>query len=107
MKDGTTPAAYKVEFAVDLESDLIVSATMHPGNAADTATVIDTAIHAAVNLDGAGCEGDVEAVMPCPILDATRRIESMPPWAMIARPSEPLGGRGETSSEPVPTHRFC
>ena len=39
---------------MDLESDLIVSATAHPGDAADTATAIDTAIDAAVNLEEAG-----------------------------------------------------
>ena len=63
MKNGTTRLAYKAEHAVDLESDLIVSATVHPGNAADTATVIDTAIDAAVNLGEAGCENEVEAIV--------------------------------------------
>jgi len=63
MKNGTTRLAYKAEHAVDLESDLIVSATVHPGNAADTATVIDTAIDAAVNLEEAGCENEVEAIV--------------------------------------------
>jgi IS5 family transposase len=63
MKNGTTRMAYKAEHAVDLESDLIVSATVHPGNAADTATVIDTAIDAAVNLEEAGCESDVKAIV--------------------------------------------
>ena len=63
MKNGTTRMAYKAEHAVDLESDLIVSATVHPGNAADTATVIDTAIDAAVNLEEAGCENEVEAIV--------------------------------------------
>ena len=48
MKNGTTRMAYKAEHAVDLESDLIGSATVHPGNAADTATVIDTAIDASM-----------------------------------------------------------
>lgn len=63
MKNGATRMAYKAEHAVDLESDLIVSATVHPGNAADTATVIDTAIDAAVNLEEAGCENEVEAIV--------------------------------------------
>ena len=63
MKNGTTRLAYKAEHAVDLESDLIVSATVHPGNAADTATVIDTAIDAAVNLEAADCENEVEAIV--------------------------------------------
>jgi transposase len=63
MKNGATRMAYKAEHAVDLESDLIVSATVHPGNAADTATVIDAVIDAAVNLEEAGCENEVEAIV--------------------------------------------
>ena len=63
MKNGTTRMAYKAEHAVDLDSDLIVSATVHPGTAADTATVIDTAIDAAVNLEKAGCENEVKAIV--------------------------------------------
>lgn len=63
MKDGTTRMAYKVEHAVDLDSDIVVSATVHPGNAPDTATVIDTAIDAAVNAEQAGAEQDVQAIV--------------------------------------------
>lgn len=63
MKNGTTRLAYKAEHAVDLESDLIVSATVHPGNAADTATVIDTAIDAAVNVEAADSEYEVKAIV--------------------------------------------
>jgi transposase len=46
-----------------LESDLTVSTTLHPGNAADAATVIDTAIDAAVNLEKACCENAVELIV--------------------------------------------
>jgi len=63
MKNGTTRMAYKAEHAVDLDSDLIVSATVHPGNAADTATVVDTAVDAAANLAEAGCENEVQAII--------------------------------------------
>jgi IS5 family transposase len=63
MKNGTTRLAYKAEHAVDLDSDLIVSATIHAGTAADTATVIDTAIDAAVNLEEAGCDSEAQAIV--------------------------------------------
>ncbi len=71
MKNGTTRMAYNAEHAVDLESDLIVSAPVHPGNAADTATVIDTAIDAAVNLEEA---------------DARTRLRRSSPTRAITRP---------------------
>ena len=45
-KDETTRMAYKAEHAVDLDSDIVVAATVHPGNAPDTQTIIDTAIDA-------------------------------------------------------------
>ena len=63
MKNGTTRLAYKPEHAVDLDSDPIVSATVHKGVVADTETVIDTALDAAVNLDDAGIENDVQTIV--------------------------------------------
>lgn len=63
MKDGTTQLAYKAEHAVDLDSDIVVSVTVHPGTAADTDTVIDTAIDAAVNLERVGGEREVEEIV--------------------------------------------
>jgi len=48
-----------------------------------------------------------EVATPCPRSAATQRAERLPHWAMTTRPSEPLGGRGDASSEPVPTRRFC
>jgi len=44
------PGPVPLEHAVDLDTDILVAATIHPGTAADTATVIVTAIDAAVNL---------------------------------------------------------
>jgi hypothetical protein len=63
MKDGTTRMAYKAEHAVDLDTDIVVAATVHPGNAPDTQTIIDTAIDAAVNAEQAGVENDLQAIV--------------------------------------------
>jgi hypothetical protein len=63
MKDGTTRLAYKAEHAVDLDTDIVVAATVHPGNAPDTQTIIDTAIDAAVNAEQAGVENDLQAIV--------------------------------------------
>jgi hypothetical protein len=62
MKDGTTRMAYKVEHAVDLDTDIVVSTTVHTGTAPDTATIIDTAIGAAVNAEQAGADSETEAI---------------------------------------------
>lgn len=42
---------------------LSLAATVHPGTAADTATVINTAIDAAVNLDQSDCENTINALV--------------------------------------------
>lgn len=50
MKDGRTHLAYKAEHAVDLESNLIVSATIQPGSRGDTESVATTLTEAQVML---------------------------------------------------------
>jgi transposase len=55
--------AYKAEHAVDLDTDIVVAASVHPGNAPDTQTIIDTAIVAAVNAEQAGAENDLQAIV--------------------------------------------
>ncbi len=54
---------YKAEHAVDLETAIIVAVNVQPGNAPDTAMVIDTAIDAAVNAEQAGAKKDVKAIV--------------------------------------------
>ena len=63
MKDGTTRMAYKAEHAVDLDTDIVVSATVHTGVTPDTATIIDTAIDAAVNAEQAGADKEIQAIV--------------------------------------------
>ena len=63
MKDGRTRLAYKAEHAVDLDSGLVVAAAIHPADAGDPATLVDSVLRAQVNLVRAGSEEDVnEAV---------------------------------------------
>jgi hypothetical protein len=63
MKDGTTRMTSKVEHAVDLDTDIVVSTTVHTGTAPDTATIIDTAIDAAASAEQAGLDNEVEAIV--------------------------------------------
>jgi transposase len=48
LKDGRTALAFKAENAVDMETGAIVAVTTHGGAAADTATIQETVIEAAV-----------------------------------------------------------
>jgi transposase len=48
LKDGRTALAFKAENAVDMETGAIVAVTTHGGAAADTATITETVMDAAV-----------------------------------------------------------
>lgn len=62
MKDGRTHLAYKAEHVVDLDSDLLLAAEIHLGDAGDTQTLFDSVLEAQVNLEQAGSEACIEEV---------------------------------------------
>jgi transposase len=53
MKDGTTHLAYKAEHVVDLDSEFVLAATVHGGDAGDSQTMVDSVLEAQGNLDAA------------------------------------------------------
>src|SRR5579863_4381674 len=63
MKDGTTHLAYKPEHAVDLDTGVVVAASIHPADEGDTTTLAPTLEAAARNLDAVGLAPSEEA--PC------------------------------------------
>jgi transposase len=60
MKDGTTHLAYKAEHTVDLDSEFVLAAALHPADQADPATLVDSILQAQVNLALAGSEQEIE-----------------------------------------------
>ena len=54
MKDGTTHLAYKAEHVVDVKTDLVLGVTVHPGDAPDTATLVDSVLEAQGHIRAAG-----------------------------------------------------
>jgi len=60
MKDGTTHLAYKAEHVVDLDSDLVLAAEIHPATASDSATLVDSLMAARLNLRAAGSQSVIE-----------------------------------------------
>jgi transposase len=60
MKDGRTHLAYKAEHAVDLDSEVIVAAAIHPADRSDAQTLPDTLVRAQTNLLMSGSEERVE-----------------------------------------------
>jgi transposase len=54
MKDGTTHLAYKAEHVVDLASDVVLEATVHPANHGDAETLCDSVLEAQANAQALG-----------------------------------------------------
>ena len=63
MKDGRTHLAYKAEHAIDLESEILVSASVHPADRGDTKTLPDSLVRAQANLEQAQTGIAIEEVV--------------------------------------------
>ena len=62
MKDGRTHLGYKVEHVVDLESEIILSATVHQGTENDAQTLLPSVVNAQCNLVLAGSAEEIAEV---------------------------------------------
>ncbi|HLJ97954.1 MAG TPA: transposase [Gemmataceae bacterium] len=60
MKDGTTHLAYKAEHVVDLDSEFVLAAAVHPADASDPSTLMGSVLEAQANLVLAGSEQEIE-----------------------------------------------
>ncbi|MCJ7620445.1 MAG: transposase, partial [Anaerolineae bacterium] len=56
MKDGTTHLAYKAEHVVDLDTEIILAATIQPGDRGDTDSLPESLVTAQMNLMAVGSE---------------------------------------------------
>jgi transposase len=75
MKDGTTHLAYKAEHVVDLKSELVLAAEIHPADHADTATLADSLAAAQIHLEKAGSEAVIEEAVADKGYHAAETIE--------------------------------
>jgi transposase len=63
MKDGTTHLAYKAEHVVDVETDLVLSATIEPATHNDQETLCDSVAQAQINMQEAGSKAQIKEVV--------------------------------------------
>ena len=89
MKDGTTHLAYKAEHVVDLESEFLLAATVHRGDAADTDTLCDSVVEARVNLDEAQSDRQVADVVADKGYHAAATVELCDSLSMRTYVAEP------------------
>jgi len=83
MKDGRTHLAYKAEHAIDLESDLLLSAEVYPADEADTQTLLPSVTAAQENLDEAGAERDIEEVVADKGYHAADTLAQCHEWGVL------------------------
>jgi transposase len=82
MKDGRTHLGYKAEHAVDLETEVVLSATVHHGDRGDAQTGGESVVAAQVNLVRAGAETAVaEVVADCGYHD-TEMLVQLEDWGI-------------------------
>lgn len=62
MKDGTTHLAYKAEHVVDLETDVVLSASIYDATQADVNTLLDSVLQADLNLEAVQPGSQIEEV---------------------------------------------
>jgi transposase len=75
MKDGRTHLAYKAEHVIDLESEVVLAASIRPADHADTDTLVDSVVEAQVNLAEAGVAVEIEEVVGDKGYHATDTLE--------------------------------
>lgn len=75
MKDGRTHLAYKAEHVIDLETGVILGAEVYHADQADTDTLCDSVMEAAVHLEEAGLEAEIEEVVADKGYHASHTIE--------------------------------
>jgi transposase len=75
MKSGETHLAYKAEHVIDLDTEVVLAASIRPADHADVDTMVDSVIEAQVNLDEAGVEVEIEEAVGDKGYHATDTIE--------------------------------
>jgi hypothetical protein len=75
MKNGETHLAYKAEHVIDLETEVVLAASIRPANEADVDTMVDSLVEAQVNLSEAGVDVEIEEAVGDKGYHATDTIE--------------------------------
>jgi transposase len=63
MKDGRTHLGYKAEHVIDLESEVILSATVYSGTDGDSQTLLSSVLTAQTHLEQSGSSARIEEVV--------------------------------------------
>lgn len=82
MKDGRTHLAYKAEHVVDLETELVLAASIRHADEGDAQTLVDSVMEAQTNLSEAGIKTEIEEAVADKGYHATETLE-LADWLAI------------------------
>jgi len=101
MKDGTTHLAYKAEHTVDLDSEFVLGASVHPADQADPATLVDSVLQAQVNLALAGSEQEIEEAVADKGYHKAQTLAECESWETRTYIPEPKGKQYNWEDKPA------
>ena len=96
MKDGRTHLGYKSEHVIDLESEVILSATVYSGTEGDTQTLLASVVTAQINVEHCGSSAEIEEVAADKGYHANEQLagaEEMDLRTYIPEPNSPYDRR--------------
>jgi transposase len=111
MKSGDTQLAYKPEHAVDLETDVLLAAEVHPADEGDAQTGPDTLLAAVENVEIVTGDLPTEDVVLDKGYESTELIEELEEGGFTPRvgakrvPKKKRGGRKTKKSRTLARHR--
>ena len=82
MKDGRTHLAYKAEHAVDVQSDLVLAATVHAADRTDAQSLPETLVQAQLNAVEAGSGQPIEEAVADKGYHKTELLSHLTDWGV-------------------------
>src|SRR5712691_1731410 len=108
MKDGRTHLAHKAEHAIDLDSGACVAVTLHGADVGDTASLLDTVLAAAEQIEATGVTSGAPARLTALVADkgyhSNETMLDLEALAVRSYIAEPERGRRQWTTTPDAQH---
>lgn len=102
MKDGRTHLAHKAEHAVDLETDILLAATIQPGDRSDAESGTNSVIAAQANLINSGSKAEIKEVVSDKGYHKASSLAQYASWGLRTYTPEPdRKGRRKWTDKPA------
>jgi transposase len=105
MKDGRTRLAYKAEHVIDLETEVILGATIRPADQGDAESLVDGVLEAEANLQSAEPSREIKEVVADKGYHKTSTLELCRDLGMRTYIPEPSAPHRRDWTDKPPSHR--